>query len=109
VAEFGELVRKLPVDRHALDAVARAVVSGERGLGAEEDALADAVASLMINRLDAANAAGHARVAHLRWDVPDRRWQVEQRYGRELLELLIRRIDKHLGHAAMVAFTHGAS
>src|SRR2546423_821445 len=47
-------VQELLNDRHALDAIARAIVSGERGLGDAEDAIADAVASLMINRLDAA-------------------------------------------------------
>jgi hypothetical protein len=103
------LAETLLADRHALDTVARAVVSGERGFGAAQDALADAVASLMINRLAVANAAGHARVAHLQWDVPDRRLQVEEVYGRALLDVLLRRIDKYLAHAAMVAFAHGSS
>jgi len=62
----------------------------------------------MINRLAATHASGHARVAHLQWDEPDRRLQVEQTYGREVLDLLLRRIDKHLAHAAMLALTHGA-
>jgi hypothetical protein len=92
-------------DRHALEAIARAVVSGERGLGEAADALADAVASLMINRLEAAGVGGHARVAHLRWNEPGRRLRVEQLYGREFLEVLIRRTDKHLAHAAMLALT----
>jgi len=91
----------------ALDAIACAIVNGERGLGDTEDAIADAVASLMINRLDAAGVAGHQRVAHLRWNDPDRRPRVEQLYGRELLDALIRRTDKHLAHAAMIAYTGG--
>jgi hypothetical protein len=94
-------------DRHALDAITRAVVSGERGLGASEDAIADAVASLMINRLDAAKVPGHERVAHLCWDDPDRRPRIEREYGRELLNILIKRTEKHLAHAAMIAFTGG--
>jgi len=102
-----EGVQELLNDRHALDAVARAIVSGERGLGDAADAIADAVASLMINRLEAAGVAGHRRVAHLRWNDPDRRPQVERLYGRKLLEALIRRTDKHLAHAAMLALTRG--
>ena len=84
---------------------AEGIVSGERGLGDRADAIADAVASLMINRLEAAGVGGHARVAHLRWNDPDRRPRVEQLYGRELLDALIRRTDKHLAHAAMLALT----
>ena len=51
--------------------------------------------------------AGHQRVAHLRWNEPGRRPRIEQLYGRELLEVLIRRTDKHLAHAAMLALTRG--
>jgi hypothetical protein len=94
-------------DRHALDAVARAVVTGERGLGSAQDRMADDVASLMINRLAAAEVPGHRCVAHLDWNAPRRRQSIEQRYGRGLLEALIRRTDKHLAHAALVALTDG--
>jgi hypothetical protein len=100
-------IQELLRDRHALDAIARAIVNGERGLGETADAIADDVASLMINRLAAAGVPGHGRVAHLPWNAPDRRARVEGRYGRELLDVLIRRTDKHLAHAAMIAFTRG--
>src|SRR5262245_14930364 len=93
-----ESVQKLLNDRHELDAIARAIVSGERGLGDAADAIADAVASLMINRLEAAGAAGHRRVAHLPWNETERRMRVERLIGRELLDALIRRTDKHLAH-----------
>jgi hypothetical protein len=102
-----EIVQELLKDRHALDAIARAIISGERGRGDAADAIADAVASLMINRLAAARVSGHDRVAHLRWSEPGRRPEVERRYGRELLDVLIQRTDKHLAHAAMLAFTRG--
>jgi hypothetical protein len=102
-----ENVPELLRDRHALDAIARAIVSGERGLGDAADAIADAVASLMINRLAAARVPGHRRVAHLPWNVPDRRQRVEQQYGRDLLDVLFQRTAKHLAHAAMMAFTRG--
>jgi hypothetical protein len=92
-----------------VDAVARAVVSGERGLGEVEDALADDLASLMINRLAATGVPGYHRVAHLTWDAPDRSRRLEDRYGREALQRLIRRVGKHLDHAAMAAVLRGES
>jgi hypothetical protein len=102
-----EAIQALLADRHALDAIARAIVSGERGLGDAADAIADDIASLMISRLDATGVPGHRRVAHLLADAHDQRQAVERRYGRELLEVLIRRTDKHLAHAAMIAYTCG--
>ena len=102
-----EGMRELLKDRHALDAIARAVVTGDRGLGAVEDTVADDVASIMINRLAAAAVHGYRRVAHLEWNTPHRWQSVEDRYGRDLLGLLIRRTDKFLAHAAMIALTHG--
>jgi hypothetical protein len=96
-------------NRHRLDAIARAVVTGARGLGTMEDAIADDIASIMIGRLRAAGVPGYHRVAHLTVD-PAERWQhVKQRYGRELLDLLIRRTDKHLGSAALLAYTGDGS
>jgi hypothetical protein len=102
-----EIVEGFLRDRHSLDALARAIVSGERGLGPMEDTIADDVASLMINRLAAAQAPGHRRVAHLRLDCPERRPRVEERYGRRFLQLLIRRTDKHLDHLALLTLTDG--
>jgi hypothetical protein len=102
-----EIIQQLLNDRHAIDAIARAVVSGERGLEVLADAIADDVASLMINRLAAGGVPGHQRVERRRWDAP-RRWQrIERRYGRELLNVLVQRTDKHMAHAAMVALTCG--
>src|SRR4051794_25699704 len=98
VERHHDLAKTLLADRHALDAIARAVVSGERGLGAERNDLADAIASLMINRLAAANAVGHARVAHLRWAEPLRQTAIEKRYGRELVRDLTRRTDEPLAY-----------
>ena len=102
-----EIVEEFLRDRHTLDAIARAIVSGERGLGQREDTIADDVASLMINRLAAAQAPGHQRVAHLRWNCPERWQRVEERYGRRFLQILIRRTGKHLDHRALLTLTHG--
>lgn len=96
-------------DRHRLDAVARAAITGARGVGAVEDAIADDIASIMSDRLRAAGVAGYHRVADQPAD-PAERWQrVKQRYGRELLDLLIRQTDKHLGAAALLAYTGAGS
>ena len=102
-----EIVEEILRDRHRLDAIARAVVSGERGLGPVADAVADDVASLMINRLAAAHAPGHQRVAHLDWNCPERWQRVKERYGRRFLQILIRRTGKHLDHLALLTLTHG--
>jgi len=53
------------LDRHALDRIARAVVTGRRGLGRRADRLADATAALMRNRLEAASAPGLERARRL--------------------------------------------
>ena len=102
-----DTIQELLKDRHVLDAIARAVVTGERGLGEVADKIADDIASIMINRLAASEAQGHGRVAHLEWNVPQCWQAVEDRYGREFLGLLIRRTDKHLAYAAMIALTRG--
>jgi hypothetical protein len=102
-----ESLRELLQDRHRLDRTARAIVSGERGQGEEVDLIADHLASIMINRLAAAGVPGHSRVAHLACDAPHRWPEVKRRYGRELIDVLVRRTDKHLAHAAMMALTRG--
>jgi hypothetical protein len=92
-------------DRHRLDAVARAVVTGARGLGVLEDAIADDIASIMSARLRAAGVTGYHCVADQTHDAGERWQHVKQRYGRELLDLLIRQTDKHLASTALLAYT----
>jgi hypothetical protein len=100
-----DIIQTVLGDRHRLDAIARAVVTGARGLGAVEDAMADDLASIMSDRLRAAGVTGYHRVAEQTGDPAERWQQIKQRYGRELLDLLIRRTDKHLGSAALLAYT----
>jgi len=102
-----ESLRELFRDRHTLDAIARAIVSGERGLGEIADRIADDFASIMINRLEANGVPGYSRVAHLPRNAPERWARIEREYGREVRDLIIRRTDKHLAHAAMLACTRG--
>lgn len=83
-------------DRHTLDEVARAVVTGERGLGRELDRLADDMAGLMRNCLAASEAPGFQRVDRGGWNAPCR-WQgISVRYGSDLVRVILARVDKHL-------------
>jgi hypothetical protein len=81
------------LDRHSIDAIARAVVSGRRELGSEADRLADAAAGMMQNRLAAIGAPGSRRVRPRRprplADQP------------EVMRRLFDRTAKHLGALAM--------
>ena len=83
-------------DRHTLDRVAQAVVTGERGLDDIFDRMADDVASLMINRLAAFDAQGLGRVAHLTWNDPVRRQKVIDHYGERVIQAILIRVEKHL-------------
>lgn len=86
---FSNLEHMEKFDRHTLDLVARAVVSGRRGYGKRLDRVADGIARLIKNRLEATEAPGAAR-AHSSHEgeaaLPDR----------ETLEALLNRIEKHL-------------
>jgi hypothetical protein len=53
------------LDRRMIDRIARAVVSGERGLGARADRLADRVAGMTRNQLAAMDAPGSVRAEKL--------------------------------------------
>jgi len=77
-------VKRGTPERHAIDAIARAVVSGRRGQGRRADALADAVAACMHNRLEAVGAPGA------------RRTRRRTPYRSPLLRLLFDRAAKHL-------------
>ncbi|MBI4531793.1 MAG: hypothetical protein HY709_09735 [Candidatus Latescibacteria bacterium] len=83
-------------DRHTRDTIARAVITGEHGLGGIFDRMADDVASLMINRLAAFNAQGLERVSYLKWDDPVRRQKIIDRYGERVIQALLLRVEKHL-------------
>lgn len=76
-------------DRHTIDLIARAVVSGRRGYGKRFDRIADAIAGLIKNRLEAAEAPGAVVTdsSHIgNAALPDR----------GTLRCLLNRIEKHL-------------
>ena len=82
-------------DRFRIDRVARAVVSGKRDQGRRDNALADAAASFMRGKLEAAGARGSLRAAQL----PVGSWiDVDERVRR-----VIDRASKHLAAAVLVA------
>lgn len=88
------------IDRHLLDRIARAVVSGRRGLGHEADRLADAAAALTRNQLAAMGAPGGARAAR----ITRRRSPLASEPA--VLRRLLERVAKHL--AAMPVGVDGA-
>ena len=88
------------LDRFQVDAVARAIVSGERTLGEKLDRFTDEVASLITQKLQAFGVKGFHRIDHLKWDNWQRQHVIVARYGRELVHRVLDRVGKHLPHAA---------
>ncbi len=84
------------LDRHRVDRLARAVVSGRR-TGTDADRLADAIAALMRSRLAAAGAPGAKRANRRAPSIAAAAGAVG---GRARLAHLVRRIDKLLGPLA---------
>ena len=89
------------LDRHSIDRIARAAVSGERGFGTELDQWADRVAGLMSNRLAAAGAAELHAVGRID------RWETYSTHDRQLLDRLLERAAKHLVARAASSNRHG--
>lgn len=89
-------------DRHTTDLIARAVISGRRGYGKRPDRIADAIAGLMTNRLEAAQAPGALRRR--------KRHQTKAELpSREMLDSLFHRIEKHLASLVLAQTTNGRS
>ena len=101
---FKSLLLHLPLktlDRHRLDRIARAVVTGERGLGRDHDEIADRAASMISNRLEAHSVAG-AKATRSRISFTSRSSDPA------VLELVLSRVDKHLAFAALPSRDAGA-
>lgn len=85
-----------------IDRIARAVVSGRRGYGEKVDRLADLVAGLMKNRLEAIGVGGAKRTrCGGRTDATLRDTQV--------LKVLLHRAEKHLAWEALAKGDDGRS
>jgi hypothetical protein len=85
--------RQRKLDRAAVDRIARAVVTGRRGLGKAEDVWADRIAGLMRNRLAAAGCGGDP--------APVDRWRVYLTCDGVIVDRLLARAAKHLVAAAV--------
>jgi hypothetical protein len=92
-----------PPSRQELDLIARAVASGRRGFGKRLDRLANETAALMTNRLEALGVRGATRKTPR--EGPRSRALLDPRS----FEVLLRRVEKHLGQRALVEVAVGAS
>lgn len=90
--------RQCPLTRHEMDRVARAIVQG-KPLPGELGLLANAVASLVVEKLRAHRAPGR-RLIRLRWNAPQRWLRVKAQYGEEIVKQVLRYIDRHLAALA---------
>jgi transcriptional regulator with XRE-family HTH domain len=81
------------LDRHAVDAVSKAIVAGTRALPRDHNRLADALAAAARPELEASGVPGRIRAR--------RRGErslllAERRFGRATLELILARLEKHM-------------
>lgn len=83
------------IGRHERDELARAIATGERPFNAHLNQLADLLASLISNQLQCFNVRGYARVKRLK-SKPARKYEVEGRFGRELVKEVLLRLPKYL-------------
>lgn len=87
-------------DRHTIDIVARAVVSGNRGYGKRLDHVADAIAGLVTNRLEACEAPGAARARK-------RKKATLRLLDRRAIDALLQRVEKHLASLVLAKSVNG--
>jgi len=87
----------LSLNRHEIDQVGRAVLSGERQMSPLSNKLADDIASLMIQKLKAHKVPGARRLQQKRWDVLKRTLWIRQKYSEVLVKQISLRIDKLIG------------
>ncbi len=96
----GQLLDEAPrvigsLDRHDVDAVARAVVNGKRVLSPPLNKMADDMASLVINLLEGHKTPGFKQVRRLSRHDPQRRLIKQALYGVETVQRVLKRIPKY--------------
>jgi len=84
------------LNRHQIEEVAKAVLSGERRNVTQLNSLADQIARLMIQKLKAYGCPGYKRVQHFRWRAPYRRIRLRAFLPDELLKVILIRADRLL-------------
>jgi hypothetical protein len=82
------------LNRYEIDAVARAILSGERNLKPEFNQCADQAASLITQFLYAQRVPGRFRTKGLRWNAPFRKEKVLSQLGREKFQQIFSRVRK---------------
>ncbi len=84
------------LSRTDADAIARAVVSGERLTDPRHQQLADAVAHLVSQQLAAAGAPGRLRNRGWRWSSPRRSLAARHRFGDPCIRQILHRVQRLL-------------
>lgn len=87
---------KRTLGRHAVDRIAQAVLSGNRNLSREEQRLAEAVGSQVIQKLRAHRVSGRTRYSKSRWLVAQRNVWIKRTYGQIIPRQILHRIDRLL-------------
>lgn len=85
-----------PLSRHDIDAVALAIVSGERKLSPGLNQLADRVASVISRKLDAFKAPGRVVNWGKRWGGKFQWFRVRNMLPETILNQILARVDKSL-------------
>ena len=100
-AGVGELMNPPPrpypsLSRHDIDAIAEAVVSGERRLAPRFNRLADAVASLVSRKLNAYSVPGRVVNRGKRWNGKFKAMKVWRLFPELVLTQILSRVDRKL-------------
>ena len=86
----------LPLSRHDIDAVALAIVSGERNLNPGLNRLAASVASIISQKLNAFKAPGRVVNRGKRWGGKFQWFRVRRMAPEAILNQILARVDKSL-------------
>ena len=79
--------------RETADRIARAILRGDRTLPPDEQRVADAVGSLVIQKLRAHGAPGVRRYSRRRWEAPWRAIWVRRTHGERTVSQVLRRLE----------------
>lgn len=85
-----------PLSRHEIDAVALAIVSGERNLSPEFNHLADSIASVISRKLNAFKAPGRVVNWGKRWGGKFQWLRIRRMLPEPILNQILARVDKSL-------------
>lgn len=84
------------LNRHEIDAVARAIINGERKLSGELNELTDECAALMVQKLQAHQSPGYSTVKRLKADKGLKKARLFEKYNASLIKQILQRTNKFL-------------